>query len=594
MSTSVSWPVIGGTTYSIPAAGELNWQALSTFLIAIGNAAQSTANTKLSIRSALTTPVTVASATDTVVITKLTSPAAVTVNLPAGILGQAYFIVDGTGDASSNNVTIDPNGAETINGTATYVINKDRAGVLIGFNGTSWTILAEYTNIAAGTIPRSSIALGSANQVVINSGTGALSSEAQLAKSRGGTGADNSSVTFPSTGTIVTEAGSAVLTGKTIDGDDNTVQDLGITTLKTVIGNATKFLSFDGSGAPVASKAVPTGTVVGTSDAQVITLKDIDGGTATNTSRFTVPSAAIATLTALTRKEGTIVYGTDTDLLYTDNGVTLSALTPATTATPTAQGLVTSYFPTIQSSVKTVGTGDYTSNIYTVNTTDGYEDIIATTSSTNRTIALPAAASNAGRVLMIKKADSGTGKLVVDPNSSELIDGVATCTLWLINEAMTIVCDGTGWQIRNYEVNSFQQYFTPTSPNSSLGTITVNPTSSYFQRVGRSSLLMQLRFSCGTVSNVETQLAIPNSWTLGTMDGSIPHGNWFIANATTNSIKRGVVIGNSGNPAYVRFTIDEYEIALSPYTAQPAGTAGFSNTVLAGMNAIIPIAEFLL
>lgn len=66
-----------------------------------------------------------------------------------------------------------------------------------------------------------------------------------------------------------------------------------------------------------------TGSVVGTSDSQVLTNKDIDGGTASNTSRITIPKDTYANLLALTRKEGTIVYATDTDKVYYDDGSTL-------------------------------------------------------------------------------------------------------------------------------------------------------------------------------------------------------------------------------------------------------------------------------
>ena len=37
---------------------------------------------------------------------------------------------------------------------------------------------------------------------------------------------------------VVTEAHSATLTNKTIDGDDNTIQDVALTSLKTEIGRA--------------------------------------------------------------------------------------------------------------------------------------------------------------------------------------------------------------------------------------------------------------------------------------------------------------------------------------------------------------------
>jgi hypothetical protein len=88
--------------------------------------------------------------------------------------------------------------------------------------------------------------------------------EAVLAKSRGGAGADMSAVTFPSTGTLVTEAGAHVLTNK-----------------------------------------------------------DYDGGTASNTRRLTVPQDTLANLNALTRKEATLVYANDVDRLYVDDGSTL-------------------------------------------------------------------------------------------------------------------------------------------------------------------------------------------------------------------------------------------------------------------------------
>jgi hypothetical protein len=78
-------------------------------------------------------------------------------------------------------------------------------------------------------------------------------------------------------GTVVLEAASQSLTNKTIDGDLNTVQDVGISSLKTVLADADKFIVRDASGAVVSSKTVPTGAVVGISDSQVLTNKTIDG-----------------------------------------------------------------------------------------------------------------------------------------------------------------------------------------------------------------------------------------------------------------------------------------------------------------------------
>jgi hypothetical protein len=120
---------------------------------------------------------------------------------------------------------------------------------------------------ASAAIARSKLASGSNNHVIINDGSGVMSSEATLAKSRGGSGQDNSSITFPSSGTLATLAGTEAFTNK-----------------------------------------------------------DYQGGTASNTSRFTTPSNTKANLDALTRKAATLVYGTDTSLLYVDNGANLVAV----------------------------------------------------------------------------------------------------------------------------------------------------------------------------------------------------------------------------------------------------------------------------
>lgn len=69
-----------------------------------------------------------------------------------------------------------------------------------------------------------------------------------------------------------------------------------------------------------------SGNIVGTSDAQVLTNKDISGGTASNTNRVTIPSGTTAALNALTRKAGTVVYDTSVSALKYDNGSTLIAM----------------------------------------------------------------------------------------------------------------------------------------------------------------------------------------------------------------------------------------------------------------------------
>lgn len=75
-----------------------------------------------------------------------------------------------------------------------------------------------------------------------------------------------------------------------------------------------------------------TGSVVGTSDAQVLTSKDYDGGTASNTSRISVPKNSFVNLSALTRKEATFVYDQSNTRMMFDDGVSLQAVGTGTGA----------------------------------------------------------------------------------------------------------------------------------------------------------------------------------------------------------------------------------------------------------------------
>ena len=60
--------------------------------------------------------------------------------------------------------------------------------------------------------------------------------------------------------------------------------------------------------------------VMSVSDIQVMTLKDIDGGTMSDTNRLTLPKGTTAQLDALADKEGTIAYDTDLDAIVKNDG----------------------------------------------------------------------------------------------------------------------------------------------------------------------------------------------------------------------------------------------------------------------------------
>jgi len=69
-----------------------------------------------------------------------------------------------------------------------------------------------------------------------------------------------------------------------------------------------------------------TSLLVTTTGAQQLTNKDYDGGAASNSRRLTLPKDTLTNLSALSRKEATVVYATDQSRPYFDNGTTLQPI----------------------------------------------------------------------------------------------------------------------------------------------------------------------------------------------------------------------------------------------------------------------------
>lgn len=124
--------------------------------------------------------------------------------------------------------------------------------------------------------------------------------------------------------TLVGTSNSQTLQNKTLDNSNViTVQDSNLTIQDN--SDATKQLKLEVSGISTGTTRTLSApdvstTILGTDSAQVITNKDIDGGAASNTRRITVPKDTKANLDALTRKEGTIVFASDENKLYVDDG----------------------------------------------------------------------------------------------------------------------------------------------------------------------------------------------------------------------------------------------------------------------------------
>jgi hypothetical protein len=127
----------------------------------------------------------------------------------------AESITTATNTQTFTNKTFD---AEGSGNSLSNIVNANiKASAAIAYsklNLSGSIVNADVSGSAA--IARSKLASGTADHVLINNASGVMTSEATLAKSRGGTGADNSSVTFPASGTIVTRTATETLTNKTL------------------------------------------------------------------------------------------------------------------------------------------------------------------------------------------------------------------------------------------------------------------------------------------------------------------------------------------------------------------------------------------
>jgi hypothetical protein len=426
------------TNYSIPESGETGWMSLTDFLVDLASNAQTTNKQFLATRISTVATTVVSAATDCVL--GINYAGAATVNLPAGVANQIFFIGDESGNAATNNITLIPNGTNTINGTSSFVISNNKQKIIIVFYQGDWKLISN--TIASGDVPitPSSVdtltnkSLVDSSNYFINNADNTKKIQFQL---NGLTTATTRVVSFPDADlTIVGTATTQTLSNKSLvdnstfvisNGDnskkitfdvsaittattrsiafpDSNTTILGTNSTQTVSNkslidssttiinqvdltkaakfdtsqittsttrtftlpdatitlagrsntetfqnksleasttfitdnsDATKKLTFNVAGITTGTTRTVTlpdanFTAVGTTLSQTITDKDIDGGTASDTSRITTPKASLSTLNSLTRKAGTILFASDAKRLFVDNGTSLSSIGGAT------------------------------------------------------------------------------------------------------------------------------------------------------------------------------------------------------------------------------------------------------------------------
>jgi hypothetical protein len=386
----------------------------------------------------------------------------------------------------------------------------------------------ENVNISASAaIARSKLASGTASHVLINDGSGVVSSEATLSKSRGGAGADMSGVTFPSSGSLYASGGTdvAIVDGGTGQSTkaaaydalnpNTTLGDLtyrgGSNNVRLPIGTSGQVLSVVG-GAP--SWAATTKGLKN----YVTTNADLEGG---DTSGFSLGHAAVTSgwLTGAptfgSGAAGTLSLASSSSsplagsysLLYSSTGTTTVGdfvSTDALTLDPEAQGQVLGFkiAYSVVANADGMNMSGTSSNTFGV----GFYDV------TNSVWLQPAGVYN-----LVQKTGVGfaTGTLQIPITCASIRMVLFNANATTINVTTTLKLDdfflGPQVQVQGAAISDPVAY---TPVFTGLGT--VSNASAYYQVIGKMGRVYGT-VTTGTVAASLASISLPSGWTIDTM-----------------------------------------------------------------------------
>lgn len=298
-------------------------------------------------------------------------------------------------------------------------------------------------------------------------------------------------------------------------------------------GDATKFLKGDGTWAAGASGitsingdssaaqsivADSTGTDFTISTTGGITTVAIPSASATNRGLVTTGTQTFAGTKTFS---STITGTTSGNTTYTANnhGVVISgsgnAMTVIAPDASTIKVLTsggTGADPSWQNvSPSALNVASKTAN-YTLTASDDL--ILANSSGGAFTLTLPTAAGITGKVYHIKKTDSTfatANAITIDGNGSETIDGDLTTTLNTQYESISIVSDGTNWQMLDRKIPSKWVSYTPSATWTTNTTVT-----GFWKRTGDSINGWIRIVLSGAPNNVTLDVDLPSGLTFDT------------------------------------------------------------------------------
>jgi hypothetical protein len=122
----------------------------------------------------------------------------------------------------------------------------------------------------------------------------------------------------------------------------------------------------------------------------------------------------------------------------------------------------------------------FTSSTNYLASTEGV--IYANALSNNITIDLPDVSTNSGKRYLIKKTDASTNQVILDPNSTQTIDGKASLTIFIENAVAYIESDGTEWKLLSNFHTELEIYSYPPSYIDGIGIIWESPSQITIQK----------------------------------------------------------------------------------------------------------------
>jgi len=381
-----------------------------------------------------------------------------TINLPpaSSVTGGRYFVIkDKTGDAASNNITVSPNGSDTIDGAASsttvnsaygsLIIVSDGVSAWLTTNNTSGFVRlggdllgtgSTVTSPKVGSLTGISSLVTMANNTALNSRNAANSINVNLAKVSGSDVATfgDSQVAGTLSGTSLTlTAGTTSITGTA-----NTSIGLTATTSMSLAATTTNSLT---AGTSLTLSAGTTASL--TASSGVLTLTGQGGITGTATTGNVSFTATAGAVTLAGSSGSATVSGTTTAALTAGSG-------NATVSSTSGDVLLTAGDEITMTGKIIFPSKSVTATPYTVDTTTkDYVVLIDTATIAGAvTINLPTGAT--GRVITFKDVggSANTYNITLTRAGSESIEGVASNYVMDADyQAVTLACYGSDWFI---------------------------------------------------------------------------------------------------------------------------------------------------